>query len=118
MGYTSTKDIETPQYSVIREADGYEIRECAGYIRAEVTLQGAYRETLYAGFREVAPRQFAVLEFGGYATERRAQRKIERLQEALDRDGVVTAGNPIVAQHDPPWTPFCMRHNEIQAPVE
>ncbi len=118
MGYTSTKDIETPQYSVIRKADGYEIREYAGHIRAEVTSQGAYRETLYAGFREVAPRRFAVLEFGGYATERRAQRKIERLQEALDRDGVVTAGNPIVAQHDPPWTPFCMRHNEIQAPVE
>lgn len=191
VGYTSTKDIETPQYTVVREADGYEIREYGGYIRAEVTLQGAYRETLYGGFREVAdyifgnntgsadiamtapviseksqkiamtapvlqekgsaessytvafimpraytmaslprpnnpnvqlrevpPQRFAVLEFGGYATERRAQRKIERLQEALDRDGVVTAGSPIVAQYDPPWTPFYMRHNEIQVPVE
>ncbi|HNT86334.1 MAG TPA: heme-binding protein [Candidatus Hydrogenedentes bacterium] len=191
VGYTSAKGIETPQYTVVREADGYAIREYAGYIRAEVTLTGKYRETLYGGFREVAdyifgnnsqradiamtapvmseksgkiamtapvlhekgdseasysvafimPREysmetlprpnnpkvrlreivsqrFAVLEFGGYATERRARKKTERLVSMLERDGVRAVGEPIVAQYDPPWTPFYMRRNEIHVPVE
>lgn len=189
VGYASTKDIETPKYTVVEEKDGYEIREYAAYIRAEVTLEGKYRETLYDGFRKVAdyifgnnagksgiamtapvmqqqpekiamtapvmqdqgadgrytvafvmpssytmdtlpkpnnaevslrevPKQrFAVLRFGWYAGEGRAAKKIARLKEFLQRDGLVAAGEPIVAQYDPPWTPPFMRKNEIQIPL-
>lgn len=190
VGYASTKDIEEPAYTVAAEKDGYEIREYAGYIRGEVTLEGKYRETLYDGFRNVAdyifgnntargeiamtapvmqetasqkiamtapvlqdqqgdgrytvafvmpssftmetlprpnnpavtlrevPRQrFAVLKFGWYATEDRAAKKIEKLKGHLTRDGLVAAGEPIVAQYDPPWTPPFMRRNEIHIPL-
>ena len=51
VGYASTKGIEKPKYEVLSKADGYEVREYAAYIRAEVTLPGKYRETLYGGFR-------------------------------------------------------------------
>ena len=54
VGYSSTKDIETPAYEVVREASNYEVRDYAPCIRAEVTLEGEYRETMYGGFRQVA----------------------------------------------------------------
>ena len=54
VGYSSTKDIETPAYEVVAATGNYEVRDYAPYIRAEVTLEGAYRETMYAGFRQVA----------------------------------------------------------------
>lgn len=53
-GYMSTKGIEEPAHTVVEKKRGYEIREYAPYIRAEVTLEGAYRDTLYGGFRQVA----------------------------------------------------------------
>ena len=176
VGYMSTKGIEEPEYSVVEKRRGYEIREYAPYIRAEVTLEGAYRDTLYGGFRQVADyifgnntksekeamtapviqeagegkntytvafvmpkeytletlpkpnnpnvafrevpaRRFAVLKFGGYATERRVERKKAQLAKSLERDGLKGAGTEIVAQYDPPWTPFYMRRNEIQVPL-
>lgn len=54
VGYTTTKDIETPAYEMVFEASNYEVRDYAPYIRAEVTLEGEYRETMYQGFRKVA----------------------------------------------------------------
>ena len=54
VGYLSTKGIETPQYEVVRQADGYEIREYRPQIRAEVTVSGAYDEAINTGFRKVA----------------------------------------------------------------
>lgn len=176
VGYMSTKGIEEPAHKVVDKKRGYEIREYAPYIRAEVTLEGAYRDTLYGGFRQVADyifgnntksekvamtapviqeagegkntytvafvmpkeytletlpkpnnpnvafrevpaRRFAVLKFGGYATERRVERKKAQLFKSLGRDGVKAAGTALVAQYDPPWTPFYMRRNEIQVPL-
>jgi len=54
VGYATVKDIETPKYSVAEKKKGYEIRAYDKYIRAEVTLEGEYRDTLYSGFRQVA----------------------------------------------------------------
>jgi hypothetical protein len=192
VGYVSTKGIETPKYTVVSEHSGYEVREYAPYIRAEVTREGDFRETMYGGFEEVGgyifgantrqskiamtapvlheaegqkiamtapvlheaqagtgkytlafvmpsayriedlptpnnpnvklrevPRQrYAVLSFGGYATERRTEKKMQKLLEELKKDGRVPAGSPILAQYDPPWTPLWMRHNEIQVPLQ
>jgi len=196
VGYASTKGIEKPKYEVLSKADGYEIREYAAYIRAEVTLPGKYRETLDGGFRQVAdyifgnntkredipmtapvlseksaakesekipmtapvlherstegesftiafimpskytmetlpqpnnpdvrlrevPKQrFAVVKFSWYATKDRVERKTERLKAAMERDGLKPAGEPIVAQYNPPWTPPFMRRNEIQIPIQ
>lgn len=204
VGYSSTKGIETPAYTLVEKRGTYELRDYAGYIRAEVTLEGGYRETLYGGFRDVAgyifgdntgkagiamtapvlqegpsekiamtapvlqepapekiamtapvlheeqgerytisfvmpaeytldtlptpnnaqvslrevpPTRFAVARFGGYARERKAERRIAALEKQIAADGLVAAGPAIIAQYDPPWTPFYMRKNEIQIPI-
>jgi hypothetical protein len=189
-GYVPTRGIETPAYTIIDKHDGYEVREYAPQIRAEVTLEGEYGGTLNAGFRqladyifgnntgkapismtapvlaeksekiamtapvlsekgaaqsrtisfvmpkkytieslpkpnnakvalrEVPAKRFAVLKFSGYASEKRAAKKTAQLMDALRRDGVKTANEPVVAQYNPPWTPPFMRRNEIQAPLQ
>lgn len=189
VGYASTAGIETPAYTVVSKARGYEIREYPGFIRAEVTVPGPYDEAINRGFRAVAgyifggntakagiamtapvlaekksqeiamtapvlaeraegaeeqytvsfvmPKEwtmatlpvpdnaavtlrevpktrYAVLKFRGYAQAKRCEAKKAALRKALERDGVATLGEPIVAQYDPPWTPPFMRKNEIQ----
>ncbi len=54
VGYRDTKGIETPKYVVERKEKGFEVRQYAPHIRAEVIMQGDYRETLYAGFGHLA----------------------------------------------------------------
>lgn len=54
IGYMDTKDIEEPVYTVVNKGAGYEIRAYAPQIRAEVVLEGSYRESLYGGFRQLA----------------------------------------------------------------
>jgi hypothetical protein len=54
VGYAATSDIETPKYEVVKTADVYEIRLYAPQIRAEVVVEGSYRESLYGGFRKLA----------------------------------------------------------------
>jgi hypothetical protein len=53
-GYVPTRGIETPAYRVVDKHDGYEVREYAPQVRAEVTLEGEYRSTLNDGFRQLA----------------------------------------------------------------
>lgn len=189
VGYASTKGIETPKYTLVSKTGDYEIREYAGYIRAEVVVKGTFTSSLNSGFRKVAdyifgnntaasgiamtapvisekaaasekiamtapviseksgeegsyvvafvmpseytleklpkpnnsevtlrevPKQrYAVLVFGGYATEARTADKTAELVAALGRDGIKTAGEPMLAQYDPPWTPPYMRTNEV-----
>jgi len=54
VGYLPTRGIEKPAHTVIRQASGYEIREYAPRIHAEVTVAGTYGAALNAGFRKVA----------------------------------------------------------------
>ena len=48
------RSIEEPKYTLIEKREGYEIREYAGYIVAEVEVEGSMREALNAGFRQLA----------------------------------------------------------------
>lgn len=54
VGYRDTKGIETPKYTIERKAKGFEVRHYAPQIRAEVLMDGDYRESLYGGFRYLA----------------------------------------------------------------
>ncbi len=56
---------------------------------------------------------YAVLQFSGYVPENKAQKKIALLQESLKKEGILTQGEAIVSQYNPPWTPWFMRRNEI-----
>ena len=46
--------IEEPKYTVVREYDGFEIREYAPYLVAEVTVPGPAEEAGNQGFRILA----------------------------------------------------------------
>jgi len=63
--------------------------------------------------RSVPSKRYAVLRFGGYATERRVEKKRRKLKELMERDNLRSLGETTVAQYNPPWTPPYMRRNEI-----
>jgi DNA gyrase inhibitor GyrI len=63
--------------------------------------------------REVPSGYFAVLRFGGYATDAKVHTKTHQLKEHIEHDGLETKDSPMLAQYNPPWTPPYMRRNEI-----
>lgn len=52
-GYFSS-NVEQAQYTVLEQADGYEIREYPAHIVAQTTVTGTYDEALNEGFRIIA----------------------------------------------------------------
>ena len=56
--------IEEPSYTLVEKREGYEIREYASYVVAEVEVDGDMREALSSGFR-----QLAGYIFGGNTTQ-------------------------------------------------
>ncbi len=50
-GWLPTRGIESPGYTVVREAEGYEVRRYDPYLVAEVEVAGGYKEALNQGFR-------------------------------------------------------------------
>lgn len=52
--YLVVRSIEEPVYTVIEQKDGYEIREYAPYILAQVTVTGSYSDATSQGFRLIA----------------------------------------------------------------
>jgi SOUL heme-binding protein len=66
----------------------------------------------------VTPRVIAAVRFGGYVSYRSAAKARAELEAWMDERGLPRAGEPIVAQYDPPWKPWFSRRNEILIPVE
>lgn len=54
VGYMSNRDVEEPPFMIETEASDYEIRYYSVQLRAEVVVEGNYREALYGGFRVLA----------------------------------------------------------------
>lgn len=54
IGIVSVAGVETPSYELESEHDGYEIRQYAPYIAAEVKMEGTFRESMNGGFRKLA----------------------------------------------------------------
>lgn len=52
-GYFSS-NVEQAEYSIIREADTYEVRQYAPHIEAQTVVKGAYSDALNEGFSIVA----------------------------------------------------------------
>ena len=67
---------------------------------------------------ELPKRRYAVLRFSGTATSEKAQEMKRKLVELVARDGFDMAGEPILAQYNPPWTPPFMRRNEVWLEVK
>ena len=54
VGVASVSGVATPEYKVLSVHDGYEIREYAPQIVAEVDVEGNFEESLNRGFRKLA----------------------------------------------------------------
>lgn len=54
VGYMSNRSVAEPVYKIEKQAPDYEVRFYAPHLRAEVILEGGYRETLYGGFKRLA----------------------------------------------------------------
>ena len=54
VGVASTSGVATPPYTVLSEHDGYEIREYAPQLVAEVIVEGDFEASLNRGFRKLA----------------------------------------------------------------
>ena len=66
---------------------------------------------------EVPARTMAVIRFAGWTGDRKVERRIQRLQAALQAEGIAQVGSPILAQYDPPMRLPFWRRNEILVEV-
>ena len=69
-------------------------------------------------FRQEPARLMAALRYSGVAREANFREKSEALGRFIAAKGFKAAGPSVLAQYDPPWTPWFMRRNEVLAPIE
>jgi len=68
---------------------------------------------------EVIPAcSYATIRFSGLTDEERVEREIKRLQGFVESNGFVTAGEPVLAVYNPPWTLPFLRRNEVWIQVK
>jgi hypothetical protein len=67
--------------------------------------------------KTVGPQRMAVIRFSGVMGPRLAAEQTAKLSAYLARRSLNALGPPVLAQYDPPWTPWFMRRNEIQIPI-
>lgn len=68
--------------------------------------------------KQVSPQRLAALRYSGTWSEANYLEHLAVLHNALKREAMKSAGEPIWARYDPPWIPWFMRRNEILIPVE
>jgi len=64
-------------------------------------------------FRQVPARRVAVVTYSGRWAESLYLEHLSRLREAMLRQGLEPAGEPVWARYDPPFMPWFLRRNEI-----
>lgn len=63
--------------------------------------------------RQVPDRVAAAVRYSGRWSESAYRRRLDRLQAALGRAGLVATGPPRCARFNPPLTPWFLRRNEV-----
>lgn len=77
LSYFVERSVKTPEYTVIEERQGYEIRQYEPYILAQVEVSGTHEEALNEGFRILAAYIFG---------ENTAQKGINMTAPVLERE--------------------------------
>ena len=67
--------------------------------------------------QQTPPQRFAVIRFSGVASPDRVATQTTALEQWLKTRALVPTGPATLAQYDPPWTLWFMRHNEVMIPV-
>ena len=63
-------------------------------------------------------RVVAVRRFSGRWTDRNFRRHLDKLLQALEKEGIEPVGEPEQARYNSPFTPSFLRRNEVIIPVE
>lgn len=63
------------------------------------------------------PGRYVVLLFKGSGNEKNRQTAAEKLKAWLLQHNITAVSEPIFACYDPPWTPICLRRNEVMVRV-
>jgi peptide-methionine (S)-S-oxide reductase len=66
----------------------------------------------------IPTKQYAVMRFSWYRSDKRVKEMQEKLLTALNRDGIVTLGSPAYAGYNAPGTPPWMTRNEVLIEIE
>jgi len=69
-------------------------------------------------FVHVEPHTVAAIRFSGFYRERRATRAKQRLIAWLEKEGLESQGDFVVAGYNPPWVPWFLAHNEVMIQIE
>jgi SOUL heme-binding protein len=68
--------------------------------------------------REILAHRVAVIKFSGRWTSSTMDEHQQRLMEWISKNGLVPAGQPVIARYDPPFMPWFLRRNEIQIEIK
>jgi len=68
--------------------------------------------------RELPAGTFAVLRFSGGRNSRNEAEALTRLRDWLAQEKLSNTGSPVYGYFDPPWTPGCLRRNEVMLRLE
>ena len=63
--------------------------------------------------RLVPAAAWAVIQYSGTWSQTNYQEHLDQLKATLEKAGVATHGEPVLARYNPPFTPWFMRRNEI-----
>ncbi len=63
--------------------------------------------------RELPAGRFAVLRFSGGRSAKRDAAALARLRVWMQAEGLKELSAPVYGYFDPPWTPGCLRRNEV-----
>jgi hypothetical protein len=63
--------------------------------------------------RLVPASRWAAIRYSGTWSQTNYEEHLTLLKSALDRAGVATQGEPVLARYDPPFMPWFLRRNEI-----
>ena len=68
--------------------------------------------------QKIPARKLAVIRFRGYAKEKSVNEVKSRLSSLLQKNGILTIGEPFLMRYNPPWTPGFMRRNEVGIEIQ
>jgi len=63
--------------------------------------------------RQVPAQQWAAIRYSGTWSQANYDEHLALLRAALEKEGVATQGEPVLARYNAPFTPWFMRRNEI-----
>lgn len=68
--------------------------------------------------RVVPGREMAVLRYSGRWSSHKYENQKKKLEQWIDSEGLTIAGEAIWARFNSPYTPWFLRRNEVQIPVD